>query len=353
MLLKILKFAGMLLLAAVVLALCFVGYLTVTEFKPEKVEQVDVSSPKNAVLSLAERNIRIMTVNTGYAALGAASDFFMDGGSAVRPEEKEVVEENLQGLKELILNADADAYLLQEVDLDSKRSYYVDELAYYRDGVAYSSSMALNYSCRYVPYPVPAIGKVNSGLATLCRFEVESAERISLPSPFSWPVRTANLKRCLLVSYIPVEGTDRYLVLVNLHLEAYDDGGGKLEQTRALKAFLEAEYAKGNYVIAGGDFNQAFPGTLAAYPVKDAKLWAPGVLEEEMLPEGWTFAYDDTTPTCRLLNQPYDAESEKTQYYVIDGFILSPGVDLVSVETLDEGFVFTDHNPVLLEAVLQ
>lgn len=75
MLLKILKFAGMLLLAAVVLALCFVGYLTVTEFKPEKVEQVDVSSPKNAVLSLAERNIRIMTVNTGYAALGAASDF--------------------------------------------------------------------------------------------------------------------------------------------------------------------------------------------------------------------------------------------------------------------------------------
>ena len=79
---------------------------------------------------------------------------------------------NLQGLKDLILNADADAYLLQEVDIDSKRSYYVDELAYYRDGVAYSSSMALNYSCRYVPYPVPTIGKVNSGLATLAVFEV-------------------------------------------------------------------------------------------------------------------------------------------------------------------------------------
>ncbi|MFR6426479.1 MAG: hypothetical protein ACLUNO_13905 [Oscillospiraceae bacterium] len=31
-------------------------------------------------------------------------------------------------------------------------------------------------------------------------------------------------------------------------------------------------------------------------------------------------------PTCRLDNQPYDAESEATQHYVIDGFILSPNV---------------------------
>lgn len=51
----------------------------------------------------------------------------------------------------------------------------------------------------------------------------------------------ANLKRCLLVSRISVEGTDREFVLVNLHLEAYDDGEGKIAQTRQLAALLEAE----------------------------------------------------------------------------------------------------------------
>jgi len=45
-------------------------------------------------------------------------------------------------------------------------------------------------------------------------------------------------------------------VLVNLHLEAYDSGEGKIAQTKLLVEFLEQEYAKGNYVIAGGDFNQ-------------------------------------------------------------------------------------------------
>ena len=58
-------------------------------------------------------------------------------------------------------------------------------------------------------------------------------------------------------------------------------------------------------------------------------------------------------PTCRLLNEPYDPASENTQYYIIDGFILSPNVTLNTVETLDAGFVYSDHNPVLLNVTLE
>ena len=73
-----------------------------------------------------------------------------------------------------------------------------------------------------------------------------------------------------------------------------------------------------------------------------------------MLPEGWSYAYDLSVPSCRLLNQPYDpADAEDTQHYVIDGFILSPNVTLESVETLDEGFTASDHNPVLLRVTLK
>ena len=63
------------------------------------------------------------------------------------------------------------------------------------------------------------------------------------------------------------------------------------------------------------------------------------------------YVFDDSVPTCRLLNKPYDKES--AQHYVIDGFIISPNVELVSVGTVDAGFEFSDHNPVLMEIVLK
>ena len=75
--------------------------------------------------------------------------------------------------------------------------------------------------------------------------------------------------------------------------------------------------------------------------------------DDSMLPDGWHFAYDTATPTCRLDNQPYDAESDATQHYVIDGFILSPNVELTGVQTQDDGFRFSDHNPVLLNIRLK
>ena len=50
---------------------------------------------------------------------------------------------------------------------------------------------------------------------------------------------------------------------------------------------------------------------------------------------------------------PHDpSDTENTQHYVIDGFILSPNVELVSVNTLDEGFTYSDHNPVKLQVKL-
>ena len=90
------------------------------------------------------------------------------------------------------------------------------------------------------------------------------------------------------------------------------------------------------------------------YPNTHPENWEPGVLDEKLLPEGWTLAYDLSTPTCRLLNQPYDpADAEGTQYYVIDGLILSPNVKLGSAETVDAGFENSDHNPVKIAVTLE
>lgn len=357
---KIFKGIGICLAILVLAVAGLVGWLTVREYKPADIEEAAVNrtgAPKTTHIAPGN-SLTVLSQNTGYAGLGADSDFFMDGGKDVAPTQKQM-EENLAGLSNQLADQAADIYFLQEVDTNSSRTHSKDQSRVYWDSLLsdgkgrYSSSHALNYSCDFVPFPWPPIGKVHSGLQTLSRFYVDQAQRIALPCPFSWPVSAANLKRCLLVSYVPLDGSDRQLVLVNLHLEAYDDGEGKAAQTKALMDFLTAEYEKGNYVIAGGDFNQTFPGALNAFPIRDAQLWTPGVLEESILPDGWQFACDLSTPSCRLLNHPYDTSPEGNQFYVIDGFILSPNVALDHVETIDCQFAYTDHNPVEIQVTLK
>lgn len=349
---KLLKGLGIVLLVLVLALAGLVGWLTVTEYRPADYETLEISGTPGSRAVAPEEELSILRWNIGYAGLGAEEDFFMDGGTHARPDSREQVLKYLDGISSTLDKLDCQAAMLQEVDIDSRRTYRVDERDYLSMG---SGVHALNYSCDFVPIPLPPIGRVHSGIYTTTEdLEISRAQRVALPCPFSWPVSTANLKRCLLLSYLPIEGSDKELVLVNLHLEAYDDGEGKIAQTNMLKSVIEAEYEKGNYVIAGGDFNQIFPGGLEAYPNTHPENWIPGLLENDILAEGWSFAYDLSTPSCRLLNQPYDPEdTENTQYYVIDGFIISPNVELLQVETIDLGFENSDHNPVQISVMLK
>ncbi len=49
---------------------------------------------------------------------------------------------------------------------------------------------------------------------------------------------------------------------------------------------------------------------------------------------------------------PYDINSDLTQCYIIDGFVVSDNVNVLSVKTIDHAFKYSDHNPVILEAEL-
>lgn len=348
---RLLKIVLCILLVIVVAVGGLLGWLTVTEFKSET-GPVQPSRRLNGDVALGSKSLTILSFNTGYAALSQTEDFFMDGGNGVRPSDKQLVEDNLDGILAILQREKVDITLLQEVDADSSRSFGIDETVFYADGLGQDSAFALNYSCSYVPYPLPTtIGKVNSGLLTLSRIQIGSADRLALPCPFSWPIRIANLKRCLLVTLFDIEGTDKKLAVINLHLEAYDNGEGKRAQTEMLCAVLRSYYEEyGWYVIAGGDFNQSFPGCVDAYPIQDSEKWTPDILSDEDLPEGLRLCYDSSNATCRLLDAPYNPGV--TQLYVIDGFIVSDNVTVDSVEVLDEGFTYSDHNPVVLRVSL-
>lgn len=357
------KWLGIVFGSLALLVVLVLGFFTVMEYRPKEREALTLENNEDLEPLSKERaaeGIRIMTFNIGYGGLGAEQDFFMDGGSVVRPSSKEVVEEYLEGIIGILREQKPDVLFLQEIDTNAKRSYGINELAYLNRvgdlpiGMV-SSAYAKNFDAIYVPYPFPeTIGRVKAGIVTWNTFRADSAERISLPTTYTWPIRTCQLKRCLLVERVPIEGSEKELVLVNLHLEAYDDGSGKAAQTAVLMDLLEEEYKKGNYCIAGGDFNQTFETTdTSAYPLIDTSYFEAGVIEEASLAEGFSFQADSTSPSARLLNQPYDPDSPKTQYYVIDGFLVSDNVEVEKVETLDYGFQYSDHNPVAIEVRLR
>ncbi|MCR5685301.1 MAG: endonuclease/exonuclease/phosphatase family protein [Lachnospiraceae bacterium] len=343
---RVLKAAGIVILCMIAIVIGFFAYVLITEFKPEDVEELGYTTSS---LELDKRDITLVTWNTGYAGLDASTDFVLDGGKQVNPASRQLVAENMEAIDSVLEELRADFYLLQEVDYNSSRSFHLDAVDYYLPALA-TRIYARNLVCRWIPYPIPMIGKVDSGVVLLSDYRVSDAIRRQLPIPFSWPVSVFNLKRCLEVSHVPISGCDEELTIINLHLEAYDDGEGKAAQKAMLMKVMEEEYAKGNYVIVGGDFNHWFPGTSAIYG-DNPELWTPAYFEENDIPDGWRFAYDGSVPTCRSLDKPYTGSNDH-QFYVLDGFILSPNVELVSVETLDHDFANTDHNPVKLRVLL-
>lgn len=351
---KVIKVIVSIVVALVLIVAAGLGILTVFEYRPDDIENIELSGEASKTLSTGD-TFTVLTWNTGYGALGDNADFFMDGGTMVYTADKERVNENLEAIAQEISDVNPDVIFLQEVDTVADRSYKINEVSFFEDNnQGKVSSYALNMDAIYIPYPIPPIGRTKVGILTLSSFDIASSSRISLPVPFKWPVSTCNFKKCVDVSRVPVEGSDKQLVLVNLHLEAYDSGEGKIAQTKMLHEILQTEVDAGNYVIAGGDFNQVFSNTdISAYPTYDG-LWQPGSIDISEFGSDFTFITDNSSPTCRSLNRCYlGADKDTFQYYVIDGFIVSDNIQIEACQTRNLSFVNTDHNPVILTVTLK
>jgi len=354
---KVLKTILKVILAIVILLLVFaaavITWLTIVEYRPEATETVEVQSLSGEaeVLSAGD-SVKLVSWNIGFGALGDNADFFMDGGKMVFPSDEARVKENLDAFAREIKLQDPDIVMLQEIDIDSDRSYNIDQTGYFDDLGFNNKSFAYNFKVAFAPFPIPPMGKIDSGIATYSDYPVSSATRVSLPCPFSWPVRISNLKRCILVTRIPVEG-GKELVILNFHLEAYDDGEGKIAQAQMLMDFLKEENEKGNYVIAGGDFNQTFSTIDNHFPVLPEQ-WQPGIMDVDAYTDDWQFLMSPDVASCRSIYAPLAGNDPASlQYYIIDGFIISSNVRVDSYEIKDLGFANSDHNPLILNITLE
>ena len=345
---------GGLLVTTLALVGGFLIFASATTLKVKDKEDMKINGDVHTKIT-AGQELKLLTWNIGYGALDERQDCYWDGGKGVTGESKAVVNQNLEAMNKKIKEVDPDIFYLQEADLDSRRSFYINELKYFQDNYPedkYNNTYACNFKAGVVPLPLYNMtGKVEAGIAIFTKYQVSAAQRIQLPIPFSWPVSLFNLKRCLLINRTPIEGSSKELVTINLHLEAYDDGEGKAKQLKQLMDIMKEEYQKGNYVIAGGDFNQTFSSVdLSKYPKMND--WVCPVINVDDYPD-FKFNMDETHPTCRSLYKTYaDADKSNHQYYMIDGFITSNNITVNQIETIDLDFKNTDHNPVVMNISL-
>jgi endonuclease/exonuclease/phosphatase family metal-dependent hydrolase len=322
-------------------------YATFSDYKPEKQEVVYEAQKADADPEWPE--IDILIWNIGYCGLSSEMDFFYDGGKMVRTSKEQVLKNLKSVISELQGSDTLEFILLQEVDVNSKRSYGICEFDSIETGLPnYHAFYGKNYDVFFVPLPpTDPMGKVNSGLQTLSKSEPASSIRFSYPGKFAWPKSLFMLDRCFLVNRYPLDG-GKELVMINTHNSAYDAGGVlRTQEMNYLKAFLTAEYEKGNYIVVGGDWNQSPPGFKPQYTTDVFDNIDFTLIPDGYLPDNWKWVYDKTAATNRRVMIPY--ERGKTPTTIIDFYLLSPNVEALKVNTLDRGFRNSDHQPVRLK----
>ena len=355
----------------------YVGYVYFQYYRIKDDIQLDIDTQLNnnkVDKELSTNNkYSVMTYNLGFGAYSPDFDFFMDegelkDGTKVKGTrgtaiDKKHVEDSINGALKISKETDATFNFFQEVDTNSTRSYHINQYqlakSYLEDR---QSTFAKNFHSAYLLYPFnDPHGKVNSGIATFSKYEIENATRYSfeVSKDFS---KFFDLDRCFSVSYVNVSNGKK-LALINLHMSAYDKGGViRAKQMKQLERFLSGLREKEYYVIAGGDFNhdlltynpehsyteESLPFANETIEIKPD--WVSFFFNKDgtsEMPEGFKIVAADNAPTCRSADMIW----KKGENFVttIDGFIVSDNIEVTKIENLDNDFAYSDHQPAYME----
>ena len=368
---KIIKIT-LIVLAAIILFFVgvvggYVAYVACQYYRIPDMQALDVQNPVAAKIKRGE-NYSVMTYNLGFGAYSPEYSFFMDTGvmddgtnvkgKYAKGMNRADVEKNVAGQLQVAKAENADFYLFQEADEKADRSYGINMCERSRAALGtHCSVYAENFHTANLFYPFnDPIGKTKAGIMTFSRYGVQSAVRRSFPITSSFIDKLFDLDRCFSVSYLEIEGSDKQLALINLHMSAYDEGGKiRARQLEMLGGVLAGEREKGNYVVAGGDFNHCliadrFKSDEEALSCFESRQEIPDwvknyILHQSELPDGFTLAASLNEATCRGADIPYEKGVNFST--VIDGFIVSDNVEVSGeVLTVDTQYAYSDHNPV-------
>jgi endonuclease/exonuclease/phosphatase family metal-dependent hydrolase len=322
---------------------------------------------KRGPLPAPKAVLRVMNYNVKFG--GGRIDFFFDCfGERVLMSKDEVLA-NLERLAEKIRQVDPDILVVQELDVNSKRAAYVDQMQWLLDHTALDYGVyASQWKADYVPSD--GIGAVDSGNGILSKYPLSGAVRIalSLRTDQSELERYFYLKRNLLRA--KVEVGDTTVVVVGVHAEAYAKDGTKKRHIDRFKQELDHVAEQGDIVLGAGDLNTLPPGTTKQRDFPDSvctneDFIADDYREEETWLEPLYADYESEIPLSdyQADNAPYFSHTtdkngfwnRKLDYFFTNAPVV-PGSGLVHQDEERGGMAtmpLSDHAPVTVEIELE
>ena len=236
----------------------------VTEFRDIEDAILYESSSKTNIQNSPD-SLLVMTWNVRFGA--ARIPWFGDScGDRVIMTSGEVVV-HLENIADYINNIQPDILLLQEVDVESKRSGYVDQVRWFLDNTYFNyGAYASMWQAQFIPSD--GLGRVDAGNAILSRWEITEAERIQLPLRTDQDGLTQYfyLRRNILKTRIDVPNRDFYAVCTHTTAFATDD-----TKQKHIEMFYEtiSSIDTNAVFIAGGDLNSVPPESTTDYCMSD------------------------------------------------------------------------------------
>jgi endonuclease/exonuclease/phosphatase family metal-dependent hydrolase len=202
--------------------------------------------------------LSILTYNIGYLS-GMTNNL-----PIAKP--KSLFDGNLTQIKNVLKNLNIDILAFQEIDYASARSYDVNQQQEIAKLGYPFIGQCVNWDKRYLPFPYWPIalqfGRVYSGQSVLSKFPIKKQDRIVLEPVANAPFyRTAfYLDRLAQVDKIEING--KIVIIINVHLEAFDKPTRTIQIKRVLKLY---NTYKDNYpTLLVGDFNSDMKYTHAS-----------------------------------------------------------------------------------------
>lgn len=356
---KVLTVVAIIIAVIMVISLSYIAYVFISYHRIEDNQVLGVSGKGASPTIEIGKELTVTSYNIGFGAYSEDYTFFMDGGKESWAFSKEDVYENIDGAMGVITQIKPDIALFQEIDFDATRSYHVDERILVEDAMgeagSYSNTFAQNYDSPFLMYPIlQPHGRNKAGIMTFSTADITAGLRRSLPIETGLS-KVLDLDRCYSKSRVQTDN-GKELIIYNLHLSAYTTNAETAEiQLSMIIQDMQDEYNKGNYCIAGGDFNRDLLGNSPAifHTARLEDNWAKPV-NMDLFTDDITlvapFQEADMIASCRNPDKPY----QKGDFVVtVDGFIVSANVEVTYANVIDTGFAYSDHNPVIMNIQLK
>ncbi len=207
--------------------------------------------PQNSKIEVMAWNIRF--------AIGRLPFFGDSCGKRTIFTEDEVMDA-LDLIAAKVNELDPDIILFQEIDRESKRSAYIDQVQWLLDHTNLNyGAYASMWQAQVIPSD--GIGGIDAGNAILSKWEIESAERIQLPLRGDQDALTLlfYLRRNVLKAKIAIPGQDDFYA-VNTHSTAFATDDTKQKHIDTFYETLQDIDENGYVFISGGDLNSIPPG---------------------------------------------------------------------------------------------